>query len=87
MRHTADGRVFYAHPESSKTQWTKPAKKKMFSPDLTKKFFGTEFWADEPNPVELGELLTNDLSEVLEREEQSEASDHDARLTKLAGSG
>jgi len=87
MCHTADGRVFYAHTDSSRTQWTKPAKKKMFSPDLTKKFFGTEFWSDEPNPEELGELLTNDLSEVLERAEQLETSNQDARLTQLAGSG
>lgn len=84
---TSDGRVFYAHLESGKTQWTKPAKKKMFSPGLTKKFFGTEFWTDEPNPQVLGELLTNDLSEVLERAEQLESSSQDDRLTQLAGSG
>jgi hypothetical protein len=59
----------------------------MFSPGLTKKFFGTEFWTDEPNPQVLGELLTNDLSEVLERAEQLESSSQDDRLTQLAGSG
>lgn len=87
MNHTMDGRIFYAHPELGKTQWTKPTKKKMFSPGLTKKFFGTEFWTDEPNPEVLGELLTNDLSEVLERAEHLESSSQDDRLTQLAGSG
>ncbi len=87
QNQTSDGRVFYAHLESGKTQWTKPVKKKMFSPGLTKKFFGTEFWTDEPNPQVLGELLTNDLSEVLERAEHLESSSQDDRLTQLAGSG
>lgn len=87
LNYTSDGRVFYAHLESGKTQWTKPTKKKMFSPGLTKKFFGTEFWTDEPNPEVLGELLTNDLSEVLERAEHLEASSQDHRITQLAGSG
>jgi hypothetical protein len=87
LNHTSDGRAFYAHPELGKTQWTKPTKKKMFSPGLTKKFFGTEFWTDEPNPEVLGELLTNDLSEVMERAEHLESTSQDDRLTQLAGSG
>jgi hypothetical protein len=87
LKHTLDGRVFYSHLSSGKTQWSKPTNKKMLSPGLTKKFFGTGFWTDEPNPQVLGELLTNDLSQVLERAEHLESSFQDDRLTQLAGSG
>ena len=87
LSRTSDGRIFFAHLESGKTQWMKPTKKKMLSPALTKKFFETEFWTDEPNPEVLGELLTTDLSEVMERAEQLESTIQDHRFTQLAGSG